>query len=136
MCAPPACATGAAATHWSPQSRPRPEVRVTGIAAGLHVVLGSRRAPSSRRLRGGRQGLALDGLESFAQPSAGAREPLQVGIEAAAPASDGDAGLGTAGAPMRHGDALVVGYAAPSDSAWSGALDILCRVLPRPEPTV
>lgn len=27
-------------------------------------------------------------------------------------------------------DALVVNYAAPSDSAWAGALDALCRVLP------
>ena len=27
-------------------------------------------------------------------------------------------------------DALVVGYAAPSDSAWAGALDALCRVMP------
>jgi GntR family transcriptional regulator/MocR family aminotransferase len=114
-----------------------PGIRVSGIAAGLHAVLelppGTEQSVISSAAA---QGLALDGLESFAHPSAGAREPLQVGIEAAAPASDGDAGLGTAGAPMRHGDALVVGYAAPSDSAWSGALDILCRVLPRPEPTV
>ena len=29
--------------------------------------------------------------------------------------------------PLR--DALVVGYAAPSDSAWPGALDALCTVL-------
>lgn len=27
-------------------------------------------------------------------------------------------------------DALVVGYATPPDSAWTGALDALCRVLP------
>jgi GntR family transcriptional regulator / MocR family aminotransferase len=27
-------------------------------------------------------------------------------------------------------DALVVGYATPSHSAWAGALDALCRVLP------
>ena len=27
-------------------------------------------------------------------------------------------------------DALVVGYAAPPDSAWAGALDALCRVMP------
>jgi hypothetical protein len=30
--------------------------------------------------------------------------------------------------PEREG--LVVGYAAPSDSAWVGALEALCRVLP------
>ena len=27
-------------------------------------------------------------------------------------------------------DALVIGYAGPSDSAWPGALDALCSVLP------
>jgi GntR family transcriptional regulator / MocR family aminotransferase len=27
-------------------------------------------------------------------------------------------------------DALVVGYAAPSDSAWAGTLDALCSVMP------
>nr|WP_234712711.1 hypothetical protein [Mycolicibacterium komanii]CRL67726.1 GntR family transcriptional regulator [Mycolicibacterium komanii] len=27
-------------------------------------------------------------------------------------------------------DALMIGYAAPSDSAWPGALDALCTVLP------
>ena len=27
-------------------------------------------------------------------------------------------------------DALVVGYAAPSDSAWAGTLNALCKVLP------
>ena len=27
-------------------------------------------------------------------------------------------------------DALVVGYSAPSDSAWAGTLDALCAVMP------
>ncbi|MFD8943032.1 hypothetical protein ACFV00_13645, partial [Streptomyces californicus] len=27
-------------------------------------------------------------------------------------------------------DALVIGYGSPSESAWAGALDALCRVLP------
>ena len=48
------------------------------------------------------RGLALDGLASFRHPDA----------------------------PSTHSDALVVGYAAPSDAAYSAALDALCSVLP------
>jgi GntR family transcriptional regulator/MocR family aminotransferase len=114
-----------------------PGIRVSGIAAGLHAVLelppGTERSVISAAAS---QGLALEGLGSFAHPSAGARKPVRDGDEAAAPASDGDVGLDREGGPARRGDALVVGYATPSDSAWSGALDALCRVLPRPEPAV
>ena len=35
-----------------------------------------------------------------------------------------------AGWQLPERDALVVNYAAPSDSAWAGALDALCRVMP------
>ncbi|MCQ0024039.1 PLP-dependent aminotransferase family protein, partial [Streptomyces somaliensis DSM 40738] len=79
-----------------------PGVRVTGIAAGLHAVL--ELPPGSERavLRAAAlQGLALQGLDTFRHPDA---------------------------PPGR--DALVVGYATPTDSAWPGALDALCRVLP------
>ncbi|URM89942.1 PLP-dependent aminotransferase family protein [Streptomyces sp. MRC013] len=79
-----------------------PGVRVTGIAAGLHAVL--ELPPGSERavLRAAAlQGLALQGLDAFRHPDA---------------------------PPGR--DALVVGYATPTDSAWPGALDALCRVLP------
>ncbi|MFG2148955.1 PLP-dependent aminotransferase family protein [Streptomyces sp. NPDC048696] len=79
-----------------------PEVRVSGIAAGLHAVLelppGTERAVIQAAAW---QGLALQGLSHFRHPE------LPSGR-----------------------DALVVGYAAPADSSWAGALDALCRVLP------
>ncbi|MEV1077904.1 PLP-dependent aminotransferase family protein [Streptomyces sp. NPDC050211] len=80
-----------------------PEVRVTGIAAGLHAVL--RLPPGTEKpvLQAATwQGLALHGLTYFRHREA-VTEPL---------------------------DALVVGYGTPPDHAWAGALDALCRVLP------
>ncbi|MEU9476370.1 PLP-dependent aminotransferase family protein [Streptomyces sp. NPDC048191] len=80
-----------------------PEVTVTGIAAGLHAVL--LLPPGMERSvvqAAAWQGLALHGLSFHRHPQAVA-EPL---------------------------DALVVGYATPPDSAWAGALEALCRVLP------
>ncbi|MET7996416.1 PLP-dependent aminotransferase family protein [Amycolatopsis sp. NPDC005232] len=82
-----------------------PGIRVSGIAAGLHAVLDL--PPGTERsviAAGARVGLALDGLGDFAHPSL--------------PEDSGREGL-------------VVGYATPSDSAWSGALAALCSVLPR-----
>ncbi|MGW3205939.1 MocR-like pyridoxine biosynthesis transcription factor PdxR [Streptomyces sp. NPDC001135] len=80
-----------------------PEVTVTGIAAGLHALL---RLPTGMEQSviqaAAWQGLALHGLSLHRHPQAVA-DPL---------------------------DALVVGYATPPDSAWAGALDALCRVLP------
>jgi GntR family transcriptional regulator/MocR family aminotransferase len=80
-----------------------PEVTVTGIAAGLHAVL---RLPAGLEKpvvqAAAWQGLALQGL-SFHRHEEAVAEPL---------------------------DALVVGYATPPDSAWTGALEALCRVLP------
>ncbi|MEU4349886.1 PLP-dependent aminotransferase family protein [Streptomyces sp. NPDC023838] len=79
-----------------------PEVRVSGIAAGLHAVLelplGTERAVIQAAAW---QGLALQGLSAFRHPTTGVSR-----------------------------DALVVGYAEPTDSGWAGALDALCRVLP------
>ncbi|GAA3374614.1 PLP-dependent aminotransferase family protein [Streptomyces sannanensis] len=80
-----------------------PDIRVTGIAAGLHAVL--ELPPGTERSvvqAAAYQGLALEGLSRFRHPST------------EAPA----------------GDALVVGYATPPDSAWTGTLDALCRALP------
>ncbi|MEV6838910.1 PLP-dependent aminotransferase family protein [Streptomyces sp. NPDC051133] len=80
-----------------------PEVRVTGIAAGLHAVL--RLPPGTEQSviqAAAWQGLALHGLSFHRHPQA-------------------------VTAPL---DALVVGYGTPPDSAWSGALEALCRVLP------
>ncbi|WP_326679234.1 MocR-like pyridoxine biosynthesis transcription factor PdxR [Streptomyces sp. NBC_01237] len=79
-----------------------PDIRVGGIAAGLHAVLelpeGSERAVIQAAAR---QGLALEGLARFRH-------------------RDAPAGR----------DALVIGYGSPPDSAWAGTLDALCRVLP------
>ncbi|MFF8671151.1 PLP-dependent aminotransferase family protein [Streptomyces sp. NPDC015242] len=80
-----------------------PEARVTGIAAGLHVLL--RLPPGTERSvvqAAHWRGLALHGLAGYRHADAVA-EPV---------------------------DALVVGYGTPPDHAWSGALDALCAVLP------
>ncbi|MFJ6481444.1 MULTISPECIES: MocR-like pyridoxine biosynthesis transcription factor PdxR [unclassified Streptomyces] len=79
-----------------------PEVRVTGISAGLHAVLElppGRESPALTAARAA--GLALDGLSSYQHPA----DP----------------------SPPREG--LVVGYAAPSDSAFARALDSLAGVV-------
>ncbi|MEU7280233.1 PLP-dependent aminotransferase family protein [Streptomyces sp. NPDC045431] len=79
-----------------------PHIRVSGIAAGLHAVL--ELPPGTERSvvqAAAWQGLALQGLDGFRHP----------GVE-------------------RTRDGLVVGYGTPTDSAWAGALDALCRVLP------
>ncbi|WP_055705338.1 aminotransferase-like domain-containing protein, partial [Streptomyces puniciscabiei] len=79
------------------------EVTVTGIAAGLHAVLRLPAGMEQPVIQAATwQGLALHGLAFHRHPEA-VTEPL---------------------------DALVVGYATPPDSAWAGALDALCRVLP------
>ncbi|MEU5956940.1 PLP-dependent aminotransferase family protein [Streptomyces sp. NPDC047525] len=80
-----------------------PEVRATGIAAGLHAVL--ELPPGTERSvvqAASWQRLAVQGLSAFRHPAA--RVPGR--------------------------DALVVGYGTPPDHAWAGALDALCRVLP------
>ena len=84
-----------------------PGIRVSGISAGLQAVLelphGSECAVVEAAAR---HGLAAAGLNDFRYEG---DDPSLL-------------------EPDR--DALVVGYAAPSDSAWSGALDALCRVMP------
>ncbi|AXE88110.1 PLP-dependent aminotransferase family protein [Streptomyces sp. Go-475] len=80
-----------------------PEARVTGIAAGLHVLLRLPPGTEESVVQAARwQGLAVHGLTRYRRPGALA-EPV---------------------------DALVVGYGTPPDHAWSGALDALCAVLP------
>ncbi|MEU6597035.1 PLP-dependent aminotransferase family protein [Streptomyces flaveolus] len=80
-----------------------PEVRVTGIAAGLHAVLRLPPGTEGSVVQAAAwQGLALHGLSYHRHPQA-VTDPL---------------------------DALVVGYGTPPDSAWAGALEALCRVLP------
>ncbi|MEG8276933.1 MocR-like pyridoxine biosynthesis transcription factor PdxR [Streptomyces sp. AHA2] len=80
-----------------------PQARITGIAAGLHVLL--RLPPGSEQSvvqAANWRGLALHGLARYRNPAARV-EPL---------------------------DALVVGYGTPPDHAWTGALDALCAALP------
>jgi GntR family transcriptional regulator/MocR family aminotransferase len=78
-----------------------PEVRVRGLAAGLHALLELPDGAEQDALRSAaRHQLAVHGLGSYRRPGA---DPLP--------------------------DALVVGYATPSASAWPGALDTLCHAL-------
>ncbi|MFF9114421.1 PLP-dependent aminotransferase family protein [Streptomyces massasporeus] len=80
-----------------------PQARVTGIAAGLHVLLRLPPGTEQSVVQAAHwRGLALHGLARYTNPAAPA-EPV---------------------------DALVVGYGTPPDHAWSGALDALCAVLP------
>nr|WP_222108727.1 PLP-dependent aminotransferase family protein [Streptomyces cupreus] len=85
-----------------------PHIEVTGVAAGLHAVL--RLPPGTEAAtvaRAEQLGVALDGLAAFRHPEA---------VERAVPAHDG----------------LVVGYAAPSEHAYTAALDALCATFPDP----
>ncbi|MFI1398928.1 PLP-dependent aminotransferase family protein [Streptomyces sp. NPDC020681] len=80
-----------------------PGISVSGIAAGLHAVLELPPGTEHSVVRSAAwQGLAVEGLSRYRHGDA--------------------AGRGR--------DALVVGYATPPDSAWTGALDALCRALP------
>jgi len=83
-----------------------PGIRVTGMAAGLQAVLELPRGTERSVVQAAaEQGLAVSGMADFRyEADASWRLPEQ--------------------------DALVVGYAAPSDSAWAGALDALCTVMP------
>ncbi len=82
-----------------------PQVRVTGISAGLHVLLelppgaGSEAAVIARAAA--RHGLALTGMERFRHTPTAPETPAS----------------------------LIVGYGTPPDHAFSGALDALCATL-------
>lgn len=80
-----------------------PDVRATGIAAGLHAVLQLPPGTEQPVVRAANwQGVAVHGLSRYRHPAAEAQ----------------------------HLDALVVGYGTPPDHAWTGTLDALCRALP------
>jgi GntR family transcriptional regulator/MocR family aminotransferase len=84
-----------------------PRTRVTGMAAGLQAVLELPRGSEHSVVQAAAdQGLWVKGLAEFRF------EPPDTEWQL----------------PRRDG--LVVGYAAPSDSAWAGALEALCRALP------
>ncbi|TVL90102.1 PLP-dependent aminotransferase family protein [Streptomyces sp. SAJ15] len=80
-----------------------PHIRVTGIAAGLHAVLGLPPGTERAVVRDAVwQGLALEGLAPYRHPEC----------------------------PTPPVDGLVVGYATPPDHAYPDALQALCRTLP------
>jgi GntR family transcriptional regulator/MocR family aminotransferase len=84
-----------------------PGIRVTGMAAGLQAVLELPRGTERSVVEAAAwQGLAVSGMAEFRYEVA------------------------DAGWQLPEQDALVVNYAAPSDSAWAGALDALCGVMP------
>ncbi|MFE5486412.1 PLP-dependent aminotransferase family protein [Streptomyces sp. NPDC056527] len=89
-----------------------PEVRVTGIAAGLHAVVelppGTERAALAAAER---HGVAVEGLSGYQHPDT--VDPVR---------EDGRDG------PERR-DGLVVGYATPPERLYGGALDALCNAL-------
>jgi GntR family transcriptional regulator/MocR family aminotransferase len=83
-----------------------PDIRVTGLAAGLQAVLELPRGTERAAVQAAAgHGLAVSGMAEFRY------------------------GVSDSGSPAPEQDALVVNYAAPSDSAWAGALDALCRAL-------
>ncbi|WP_328401437.1 PLP-dependent aminotransferase family protein [Streptomyces sp. NBC_00390] len=80
-----------------------PQVRVSGMAAGLHAVIELPRGTERAVVKAAAwQGLAVDGLAGYRHP-------------------------GYAGESR---DGLVVGYATPPEHLYPGALDALCRALP------
>ena len=83
-------------------ARSSPKTTVAGMPAGLQVMLELAGADESAlsRQRAWRR-LGVDGLDVFRHPEIGSER-----------------------------DGLVIGYAAPAPSAWSGALDALIRLLP------
>lgn len=86
-----------------------PDVRVTGMAAGLQAVIELPPGTEHQVLRSAaRHGLSVSALTEF-------RHQPQVDV---------------GGAPPPERDALVVNYSAVSDSAWPRALEALCRSLP------
>jgi GntR family transcriptional regulator / MocR family aminotransferase len=83
-------------------ARSSPNCAVSGLPAGLHVMLeevGGDESALSRRLAWRR--LGVEGLDLYRHPATGSER-----------------------------DGVVIGYAAPAPSAWSAALDALIRLLP------
>ena len=82
-------------------ARSSPTTRVTGMPAGLHVMLELAGDESAQARRLAWRRLGVEGLDLYRHPEVG------------------------------HGrDGVVIGYAAPAPSAWSAALDALIRLLP------
>lgn len=78
-----------------------PQTRITGITAGLHVLIELSAGRETDVVHSSvQQGLELSGLSEFRHPDV-----------------------------LAERDALVIGYGTPSTSAWPGALEALCRAL-------
>ena len=115
-----------------------PGVRVTGIAAGLHVLaeLGGLREADEAALvsRAARAGLTIRGLGWFRQPGGqdGGQHGRQHGSQhGGQPGSQGNGDGQPPGSPDGGPPgALVVGYGTPPEHAFAGALGTLCDVLP------
>ncbi|MFF5289319.1 MocR-like pyridoxine biosynthesis transcription factor PdxR [Paractinoplanes globisporus] len=86
-------------------ARTAPDVRVTGMAAGLQAVLELPPGTESGVLRAAAgRGLLVSGMAEFRHEALDRSEALR--------------------------DGLVVNYSAVSDSAWGGVLSALCGVMP------
>jgi GntR family transcriptional regulator / MocR family aminotransferase len=87
-------------------ARRAPQVRITGIAAGLHAVaeLPAGQSENDVTARAARRGLALEGLGTYAL-----------------------------GGPAR-GPALVIGYATPPEHGFTGAVARLCAAVSPDQP--
>ncbi|MFF1876326.1 PLP-dependent aminotransferase family protein [Leifsonia sp. NPDC058230] len=84
-----------------------PEVRVKGMAAGLQALIELPRGTEAAVVQAAaRLGLMVSGMAEFRHEA----------LHATAAVHDG----------------LVVNFSAISDSAWEGALDLLCSVMPAP----
>ncbi|MFJ5987112.1 PLP-dependent aminotransferase family protein [Lentzea sp. NPDC092896] len=82
-------------------SRHSPAAHVTGMSAGLHVLLEQpRRTGAELVRRATREQLAIEPLERFRHPGS-----------------------------TSNRDGVIIGFAAPSPSAWAGTLDALVRTL-------
>jgi GntR family transcriptional regulator/MocR family aminotransferase len=82
-----------------------PDIRVTGMAAGLQAVLELPPGTESWVLQAAaREGLMVSGMAEFRHEELEGQAAGQ--------------------------DAIVVNYSAVSDSAWKGALNALCSVMP------
>jgi GntR family transcriptional regulator/MocR family aminotransferase len=82
-------------------ARSSPKSTVTGMPAGLHVMLELAGGESALARRLAWRRLGVEGLDLYRHPEIG-----------------------------RERDGVVIGYAAPASSAWSTALDALLRLLP------
>lgn len=82
-------------------ARSSPKTTVTGMPAGLHVMLELSGGESAQARRLGWRRLGVEGLDLYRHPEIG-----------------------------QERDGVVIGYAAPAPSAWSAALDALIQLLP------